>query len=73
MILKDKDLYHSKKSKDIYTLNLDYNGLWYLSMRTDKGYHKTLSCSVTDMKYLLKEHYISDSDVKENRINDTVR
>lgn len=56
-ILKNGLVYKSKVTGENFTLNEDYNGLWYLDNRNEIGYKKTLSLPEYAMAANLMAHY----------------
>ncbi|PES54427.1 hypothetical protein [Bacillus thuringiensis] len=55
--LNDGDKYRNRKTGKVFTLNLDYNLLWYLDRRYLGGYIKILSVNIPEMVKVLEEHY----------------
>lgn len=56
--MEDGTTYMSNETGDVWTLNEDYNGLWYLDRRDRNGdYYKMLSCSTPAMIQILQLHY----------------
>ncbi|AKQ08370.1 hypothetical protein PQE66_gp055 [Bacillus phage PBC2] len=56
--MEDGTKYMSNETGDVWTLNEDYDGRWYI-YRIDEqgGHHKTLSCSTPAMRTMLQLHY----------------
>lgn len=50
--------YRSKTTQDIFTLQEDYNGLWFLDCRDENGYKKTLSKPKLKMLSFLEESFV---------------
>lgn len=55
--MRNNTKYRNVVTRDIYTLNKDYNYQWYLSLRNERGLTKSLSYSKTAMEYILSKHY----------------
>lgn len=56
--MDDGATYMSNETGEVWTLNEDYNGLWYLDRRDeDNNYYKMLSCSTPAMIQILQLHY----------------
>lgn len=58
ILIRDGLQYKSKQDNTIFTLNEDYNGLWFLDRRDENGYSKTLSQTKFQMLSTLEEHYV---------------
>ncbi len=55
--LNDGDEYRHRETGKVFTLNLDYNLLWYVSRRDSDGYTKSLSTTIPEIVKVLEEHY----------------
>ncbi|UUV46590.1 hypothetical protein [Bacillus phage vB_BanS-Thrax3] len=58
VVMEDGAKYMSNETGDIWTLNEDYDGRWYIHRIDEQGgHHKTLSCSTPAMRTMLQLHY----------------
>ncbi|AZU99001.1 hypothetical protein PQE68_gp073 [Bacillus phage vB_BanS_Sophrita] len=65
MQLQDLTKYVLNENGQVFTLNEDYNGLWYLSRTDAEGRKKTLSVSTEEMIEALTKYYTPELTQEE--------